>query len=206
MKHKTIEERFWSKVNKGGPVIQADDLCLKRYPEISGTRCWTWTAATLEAGYGVFQIGASKKSKIVRAHRLAYEIMIGPIDPPLHCLHKCNKGHKGCVNPYHLYLGTNKENYIDRDSDGKCRLDKFKKGHVVSEQHRNNTSDRMKGKKIGAILNDKQVRIIHWTKKLDPTITQKELSVIFGISQPAIHAILTGKRWPEIYNSFIGFH
>lgn len=82
---KSVSERFWAKVNRS-----AD--------------CWLWTAATNDCGYGQLRVG----ERIVYAHRLAYEMLIGPIPPGLTIDHLCRV--RKCVNPTHLEPVTTQEN------------------------------------------------------------------------------------------------
>lgn len=70
--------------------------------------CWIWTAATRSTGYGVF----SYKGKPVTASRVSYTLYKGEIPDGLHVLHTCDN--PSCVNPEHLFLGTNKDNVEDR--------------------------------------------------------------------------------------------
>lgn len=87
----SAEERFWSKVDKNGPVSPED-----------GTRCWLWTAyVDKKMGYGRFGRG-SRSAGIVLAHRFAYELVHGPISiQQLDHRYSCSKH---CVNPTHLRL------------------------------------------------------------------------------------------------------
>lgn len=79
------EERFWASVDKTG-------------------RCWKWTELLNDSGYGIIRIG--KKS--VRAHRFAWELLVGEIPEGMQIDHRCR--HRECVNPKHLRLATNKQN------------------------------------------------------------------------------------------------
>ena len=87
--------RFWAKVDKSG-------------------ECWIWTGYRNARGYGK----ASNNGKIVLAHRLAWEIMHGPIPPGKQVCHDCPGGdNPSCVR--HLWLGTTQENMADRHAKGR---------------------------------------------------------------------------------------
>lgn len=81
--------RFWAKVDRTG-------------------NCWLWTAAVDKDGYGFFKV----YPKMVRAHRVSYEIAHGPIAPGVKIDHTCHT--PSCVNPSHLRPATNKQNGENR--------------------------------------------------------------------------------------------
>lgn len=99
---KSLEERFWGKVNKDG------SFCEKL-----GSRCWEWMGGKTKDGYG--SIGDNWKK--IYTHRLVWELVNGPIPNKLCALHKCDN--PGCCNPDHLFLGTKGDNI--RDCIKKCR-------------------------------------------------------------------------------------
>jgi hypothetical protein len=94
--HGNDEERFWSKVEKRGPG-----------------ECWIWTGGLNTSGYGQFQL----RRKSVGAHRWMYEHTIGKIPDGLLVCHTCDN--PPCVNPAHLWLGTNGDNMRDSSQKGR---------------------------------------------------------------------------------------
>jgi hypothetical protein len=75
--------------------------------------CWLWTGSKDDGGYGWFSVDV----KTMRAHRVSYELHYGPIPDGFFVLHGCDVRH--CVNPSHLYLGTQFDNICDRDTRGR---------------------------------------------------------------------------------------
>lgn len=69
--------------------------------------CWLWLGTTSN-GYGRIDHGG----KTLRAHRASYEEFVGPIPKGFCVLHRCDT--PCCVNPEHLFLGTQQDNMSDK--------------------------------------------------------------------------------------------
>lgn len=72
--------------------------------------CLEWTGLRPEGRYGTISSGPPEH-KMLRTHRVAYEIAYGPIPDGLHVLHKCDN--PPCCNPEHLFLGSHDDNMKD---------------------------------------------------------------------------------------------
>lgn len=87
-------DRFWAKVDRSGD-------------------CWVWTAYRNRNGYGQFWFNRS----LHLAHRVSWILTNGSIPDGLCVLHQCDN--PPCVNPAHLWVGTQVENIADRDAKGR---------------------------------------------------------------------------------------
>lgn len=79
--------------------------------------CWNWLGGRAQNsnGYGSFWNG----TKLVPAHRYSYELVNGKIFDGLYCLHKCDN--MVCVNPDHIFTGTQKQNMEDCKLKGRTK-------------------------------------------------------------------------------------
>ena len=144
-----VAERFWAKVRKT-------------------PTCWIWTAA-LDDGYGQFWYDG----RMVRAHRFAYELVIVPIPDGLEPDHLCEN--TACVNPDHLFLGTNADNIQDMVNKGRAQR---------GESH------------TQAIFTDDDVRNI---RKLHAAgVSQSELGRRYGTHAATISKITRRKTWKHV--------
>jgi hypothetical protein len=79
-----------------------------------GTGCWLWKGSKTDQGYGHFFNSRFSKPHSMKAHRQSWLLYKGPIPDGLLVLHKCDT--PSCVNPDHLFLGTNDDNIDDRNA------------------------------------------------------------------------------------------
>ena len=94
------------------------------------TGCWWWTGSTDAQGYARFR-GQVDGKLDTRAHRVAFQLFKGSTGGEL-VLHRCNSGHLGCVNPAHLYLGTDADNARDRSAVGRSTVGERNPGAKIT--------------------------------------------------------------------------
>ncbi|KKK62121.1 hypothetical protein LCGC14_3007490 [marine sediment metagenome] len=121
-RYSSIPERFWSKVNKQGPIPE--------YAPHLGS-CWLWTAGCNDSGYGLFW----EDGKPVRAHRWAYEQEHDLIPEGKQLDHLCRTRH--CIRASHLEPVTCRENLMRGDTLAarEAKLMYCPQGHSYDEEN-----------------------------------------------------------------------
>jgi hypothetical protein len=138
--------------------------------------CWNWSKSRWpNGGYGVFYYDGGN-----RAHRASWVIHNGPIPDGMVVCHTCDN--PPCVNPAHLFVGTQADNVRDRHKKGRTVISpKFSQVKLRGEEH------------VCAKLSDDKVRMIR-----SSTLSNQEFAALFGVTPQTIHAVRAGKTWKHV--------
>ena len=153
----TEEQRFWKKVRRG-----------------NSNKCWLWEGAVISKKAGRDYGSFSRRLGNVLAHRFSYEISKGSIPEGQFVLHSCDTPR--CVNPKHLYLGTQKRNMRDAAARGKVDRAPFQR--TKNPKSRFNSS----------IIMDIRQRFVAGE-------SQRKLAEEYGTDQPYIYRVTQGQVW-----------
>lgn len=154
---RSAAERFLEKVIVGRPE-----------------ECWRWTGAHVPDGYGSMMLesrGARDRSSI-KAHRFAWLHWIGPIPDGMHVCHHCDV--RDCVNPSHLFLGTNADNVADRVRKGRSAGQRGEANHKAK-------------------LTEDDVRHIRASRS-----RARELARHYGVAYETINRVRRGEFWGHV--------
>jgi hypothetical protein len=154
-KAKSLTDRFWNAVKKSDG-------------------CWEWQRSTNKAGYG--QIGTgSGKGRTINTHRLSWILHYGEIPFKMNVCHRCDN--RKCVNPDHLFLGTQMDNVRDMHNKGRNA-----RGGAPGER---NGSAKLKEMDIS------RIRELYAAGG----ISQQRIADQYNCSQGIISQIILRKRW-----------
>lgn len=136
-----------------------------------------WTASIDKCGYGRVTAGPRQR-KILNAHRVAWELVYGPIPARRHVLHKCDNPR--CVRPEHLFLGTHQDNMDDMVTKKRSR---------PKPNQRGSQND-------SARVTEQEVALIR--KLYAQGVFQVEIGARFGIAQTTVSKIVRRATWGHI--------
>ena len=134
--------------------------------------CLEWIYGRACFGYGIVQ--SEGRSQV--AHRVSYKKYVGKIGKGLFVLHRCDN--PPCINPKHLFLGTNMDNMQDKMRKGRLRV-------LFGENH--------------PMAKVKNVDIIKMRKDYaNAKFTLEELARIYKLSPLTVRDIIKRKRWKHL--------
>lgn len=154
-KAEDLKIRFWKKVSK-----QKED------------ECWIWNAYKHKKGYGYFHANGS----VMKSHRISFILENKTLIPKGMCIcHSCDN--PSCVNPNHLWMGTNMDNIKDS----------LMKGRRIGLRGEKNNSCKLKSKEV------LKIRELFLQK-----IKAKHIAKMFNIGISMIYAIKQRRNWKHI--------
>jgi hypothetical protein len=131
--------------------------------------CVIWTGNVSDKGYGLIGIGARDTALV---HRVAWEIANGPIPEGMCVCHRCDV--PLCVNPNHLFLGSQQDNMTD----------KMLKGRHVTQQGEEHPSAKLTEEKVRSIRGDDR--------------SASAIAAEYGVSDSAVRHIKKGETWRHV--------
>lgn len=128
--------------------------------------CWIWKGSRHNK-YGKVS-GVGFNNGMEYSHRVSWKIHYGEINDNLSVLHKCDN--TLCVNPEHLFLGTQSDNSKDMWTKGRSKISKFSKSDIVT---------------------------IRTLRKAG--VPCKVVASIFGVHRTSITNITSGVTWSHVH-------
>lgn len=139
--------------------------------------CWLWMGTQNGDGYGRFILGGQR----VVAHRAMWIMVHGPLSQNLNVCHHCDN--RQCVNPDHLFAGTQSENMLDCVAKGR---------HPSYRGQPGLSGERHPGARLTEALVD-QIR-----NKAASGVTERVLAEEYGISAGHVYRIVARKQWTHV--------
>lgn len=148
-----LGERFWRMVDKSA----------------GNEGCWLWLGSRNSDGYGRFNLGGH----CVGAHRVAYRLAFGCVETARCVCHRCDT--PSCVNPTHLFLGSDMDNSRDK---------------VAKRRHR------FGERTPGARLTARDVQSIR--REVANGCSMRSVALQFAVTPPTVRAIMLGRTWRSV--------
>lgn len=145
-----------------GPMVRFLSKCIPH----GDSMCWTWIGGRETGRYGRFNMNGAS----MNAQRAAYILFIGPIPRNAHICHTCDN--RLCVNPKHLYAGSNETNVKDRVARGRTARGELAGNAKLTEQD------------ILSIYRD--------------TRTRAAVARAYGVTPSVIERVASGKTWRHV--------
>lgn len=152
---------------------------VEKFSVLTVDECWQWEGANDTCGYGNVTINGRNK----KAHRVAWESVNGQIPEGMYICHRCDN--PGCVNPTHLFIGTQKDNMRDMKNKGRRKgiIPNWKTSPVkTGEKNANAKLSYKKAEEIRSLYNSG-----------DKTMVL--LASMYGVNRNLISKVVRGKVW-----------
>lgn len=175
-----MDRRAWKEIDQSNnlnhmwkqpktiPDVKFLDRFENSFTSNCNEKCWEWNEELSKSGYGIIRIGKT----VILAHRLSFEIFNGELKDLFVC-HSCDN--RKCINPNHLWLGSQKENILDAVAKG--RMNQGENG-------------------FHSKLNELTVRNI--INLWNNGTTTSELSNMYNLSQSYLSILIGGKSWKHL--------
>lgn len=148
-------ENFWAKVSKSD-------------------ECWLFVGSRHHLGYGQFTLNG----RVNKAHRVSWMIHYGEIPEGMCVLHRCDV--RNCINPAHLFLGTQQDNIADMVAKGRQRAGR--------QRGVDNPMSKLTPETV------KEIRAAY----KEGAISQHKLAKLFKVSPMTVNRIVNHKLWSHI--------
>lgn len=177
------------------------DRFMRKVDLSTASGCWLWTGATSPGGYGKFYLAG----RAVGAHRAAWMLMRGEIPPGMQVCHHCDV--PGCVNPNHLFIGTQKDNMRDMDAKGRRVVaDHVGPGNpMYGRRHSAASRARQAAAKHGRYVGSAhpratvdEARVMQIRALRAGGATAKAIAAQLGVSFHVVRNVIGGKSWRHV--------
>ena len=133
--------------------------------------CILWHGHYDWGGYARINLPVPGGNHVYKAHRVAWQVKNGPIPAGMHLCHKCDN--RGCINPDHLFLGSNAENMADKVAKGRqARGEKMRVNKLTASQ-------------VMEIYNMEG--------------STRQIAAKVGIGKSQVHLIKSGQGWRHLH-------
>ena len=177
-RRRPLAERFWSHVDKNGPIIR---------PDLGP--CWVWTAFCHKSGYGRIMIDRRPAG----AHRVSFQLANGAIGEGMDVLHRCD--HRPCVRPDHLFEGTALDNLTDMVA---------KRRQCKGSIHRPAEIAPTVGSRPGAAGENgyqhvlTEALVIDFCRRYRAGVSLSVLALEAGVTKDTVWKAVTGRTWKHV--------
>jgi hypothetical protein len=165
------------------PLLQTEVMQARLLTKVckdNDNGCWEWTEGLHRDGYAMFWNGKTT----IQAHRASYFAFVGQIPAGMLVCHKCDN--RKCINPDHLFIGTQADNMRDMVEKGRTKRGVNHYNHINRARFKGQNSGQSNGQ---ARISDEMVAWIKESKQ-----QAQEIADIFSLTRNHIYKIRNGVR------------